>query len=188
MMISRRSKRSATIPAGTTRNRTGRERAAAATPRTNGEPVSSRISQPWATVCIQVPVTDTSWPSQKIRKSRSPEGDEGLAQPHRGAAPGRARGPARNRASTASRRHRKSVGTSPASQRSTPEQWPAAADRDRAGPAPRHAVDGSDGGAASSRRRTPSSAPSRPRRARVEEQPGEPGNRAPIATGMSTTL
>ena len=36
----------------------------------NAESVSSCISQPWATLCIQVPTSETSWPLQNSRKLR----------------------------------------------------------------------------------------------------------------------
>ena len=40
------------------------------TPSLKGELVNSRTSQAWATVCIQVPIREMSWPARKRRKSR----------------------------------------------------------------------------------------------------------------------
>src|SRR2546425_365683 len=39
-------------------------------PSLNGELVSSSTSHDWPTLCIQVPISETSWPPQKRRKSR----------------------------------------------------------------------------------------------------------------------
>ncbi len=36
-------------------------------PRSTPLPVRFSTSQVWATVCIQVPVTDTSWPTKNSR-------------------------------------------------------------------------------------------------------------------------
>ena len=43
---------------------------AVTSPSWNGEPVSSSTSHAWPTLCIQVPISETSWPLQKSRKSR----------------------------------------------------------------------------------------------------------------------
>ena len=58
---------SAIRPPNRPRTMTGIHWNAATTPSRNGSPVSSRISQPWATVCIQVPTSDTSWPPKYRR-------------------------------------------------------------------------------------------------------------------------
>ena len=39
-------------------------------PSRNGELVSSSTSHDWATDCIQVPTSETSWPAVNSRKSR----------------------------------------------------------------------------------------------------------------------
>ena len=43
---------------------------AVTSPSWNGERVSSSTSQAWPTLCIHVPICETSWPTQKRRKSR----------------------------------------------------------------------------------------------------------------------
>ena len=55
------------IPPNRPRTMTGIHCMAATTPSRNGSPVSWRISQPWATACIQVPTSDTSWPPKYRR-------------------------------------------------------------------------------------------------------------------------
>ena len=40
------------------------------TPSLKGEPVISRTTQAWPTLCIHVPTREMSWPPQKSRKSR----------------------------------------------------------------------------------------------------------------------
>src|SRR5437867_11734241 len=39
-------------------------------PSLSGEPLSCSTSHDWATDCIHVPISETSWPPQKKRKSR----------------------------------------------------------------------------------------------------------------------
>ena len=43
---------------------------AVTSPSWTGDPVSSRTSHAWPTLCIQVPISETSCPPQKSRKSR----------------------------------------------------------------------------------------------------------------------
>ena len=70
-MSSRRlGSRSASAPAGNDRNSTGANCSVPTRPSRKGESVSSRTSQDWATDCIQVPTSETSWPAKKSRKSR----------------------------------------------------------------------------------------------------------------------
>ena len=58
---------SAISPPKRPRTRTGPNWAAATIPSQIGSPVSCRTSQPWATACIQVPMSETSWPTKKRR-------------------------------------------------------------------------------------------------------------------------
>ena len=58
---------SARMPAKRPRIMTGRNCAPATTPSQNGSPVSVNTSQPWATCCIQVPMSDTAWPKKNSR-------------------------------------------------------------------------------------------------------------------------
>ena len=58
---------SAIRPPNRPRTMTGIHCIAATTPSRNGSPVSWRISQPWATACIQVPTSETSWPPKNRR-------------------------------------------------------------------------------------------------------------------------
>ncbi len=62
--------RSVRAPARTARNSTGANWSALMIPSLSGEAVSSSTSQDWPTVCIHVPMSETSWPAQKSRKSR----------------------------------------------------------------------------------------------------------------------
>jgi hypothetical protein len=59
--------RSTTVPAGSESSSTGAELAAAARPSSAGESVRRSTSQPWATLCIQVPVSEISWPAKNRR-------------------------------------------------------------------------------------------------------------------------
>ncbi len=65
--VLRLGKASAISPPNRPRNITGRNWAAATTPSMNGSPVSSSTSQLWATVCIQVPTNEVSWPAKNSR-------------------------------------------------------------------------------------------------------------------------
>ena len=58
---------SAIRPPNSPRTMTGIHCIAATTPSRNGSPVSWRISHPWATACIHVPTSETSWPPKKRR-------------------------------------------------------------------------------------------------------------------------
>ena len=61
---------SATIPPNRPKIMTGTNWAAATTPSMNGSLVRVRTSQPWATACIQVPISEIIWPDQNSRKLR----------------------------------------------------------------------------------------------------------------------
>ena len=63
-------RRSAKAPAGMEKKSMGANCRALMTPSLKAESVSSRTSQAWATLCIQVPTRETSWPARKSRKSR----------------------------------------------------------------------------------------------------------------------
>ena len=58
---------SAMRPPNSPSTSTGRNVSAVVSPRTNGSWVSWRTSQAWATCCIQVPTSDTSWPPKNSR-------------------------------------------------------------------------------------------------------------------------
>jgi hypothetical protein len=59
--------RSASVPAMSEKSSTGSELAAATRPSNAGESVRRNTSQPWATLCIQVPISEISWPIKKRR-------------------------------------------------------------------------------------------------------------------------
>jgi hypothetical protein len=65
MSVGRLGNESAMTPPKSPKMSTGRNCIAVATPRTKGSPVRSRISQAWATACIQVPTSETSWLPKK---------------------------------------------------------------------------------------------------------------------------
>ena len=58
---------SAMRPPNRPRTMTGRNCIAATRPRRNGSPVSCSTSHAWATVCIQVPTSEMSWPVKNRR-------------------------------------------------------------------------------------------------------------------------
>ena len=66
----RLSTRSATTPAHSENTRTGRNWRNARRPSMNADDVRRCISQPCATLCIQVPIRETSWPVQNNLKFR----------------------------------------------------------------------------------------------------------------------
>ena len=57
-------------PATKARQSMGADWSALMSPSLKGELVSSRTSQDCATLCIQVPISEMSWPEKKRRKSR----------------------------------------------------------------------------------------------------------------------
>src|SRR5437899_2044477 len=69
--ISRRLGSRSTIAPATTENiKTGANWNVPMSPSLSGEPLSCSTSHDWATDCIHVPISETSWPPQKKRKSR----------------------------------------------------------------------------------------------------------------------
>ena len=71
VMSSRRLEtRSASTPAKKDSSSIGRNCSVPTSPSRNGELVSSSTSHDWATDCIHVPMSETSWPAVKSRKSR----------------------------------------------------------------------------------------------------------------------
>ena len=70
MIVFRFGRTSAITPPNRPRIRTGRNWTAARNPSQIGSWVSSRISHAWASDCIQVPISEMSWPNQKSRKLR----------------------------------------------------------------------------------------------------------------------
>jgi hypothetical protein len=82
--ISRRlGSRSLITPPNTERKSIGRNWSALIAPSLKGELVSSRTSQDWPSDCIQVPMSETNWLTQKSRKSRCSSADSpaGSAMP-----------------------------------------------------------------------------------------------------------
>ena len=59
--------RSATTPAQSEKANTGTPAQNDTTPSLNGERVKSYTNQAWATFCIHVPMSDTSWPKKNRR-------------------------------------------------------------------------------------------------------------------------
>src|SRR5947208_4441680 len=69
--ISRRLGSRSTIAPATTENiKTGANWNVPMSPSLSGEPLSCSTSHDWATDCIHVPISETSWPPQKTRKPR----------------------------------------------------------------------------------------------------------------------
>src|SRR5207247_2154542 len=69
--ISRRLGSRSTIAPATTENiKTGANWNVPMSPSLSGEPLSCSTSHDWATDCIHVPISETSWPPEKKRKSR----------------------------------------------------------------------------------------------------------------------
>jgi hypothetical protein len=66
-MTRRLGNRSPTTPAYAENSRMGRNCSPVVMPRAAGLPVSTRISQSWATRCIQVPTLETTAPLAKSR-------------------------------------------------------------------------------------------------------------------------
>ena len=65
-MINRRlSARSTMTPAHSENSITGKNWANPRRPSMKADAVRRCMSQPWATLCIQVPVTEMSWPEKK---------------------------------------------------------------------------------------------------------------------------
>ena len=67
IIILRLSKRSASTPAGSEKTANGAKRTNASRPTATGECVSSTISQASAMFCIQVPLSETIWPTKYSR-------------------------------------------------------------------------------------------------------------------------
>ena len=70
-------------PANSPRTMTGRNWAVATTPSQNGSPVSCRTSHAWATCCIQVPISEMSWPDEEQPVVPVVEGGRSASEPSR---------------------------------------------------------------------------------------------------------